>query len=156
MALELMSNAFNQDSEIPTVYTCDGNNGSPPLSWRNVPENTQSLVLIVDDPDAPRGVFSHWVVFNIPPDVSEFTANTSDFGNGAVQGRNDFGDNRYGGPCPPLGPAHRYYFRLFALDTRLDLAPHATRDVVLDAIENNIIETAEFFGRYARRTNNEP
>ncbi len=151
MDLTITNPVFAGGKEIPAKYTCDGENVSPPLKWREVPEETLSLVLICDDPDAPNGTWSHWVLYNIPPERDElpegFAAETD-----LPQGRNDFGDATYGGPCPPQGPAHRYYFRLYALDSILELTVGATRQQVLDAMQDHIVAQAELMGRYARST----
>jgi Raf kinase inhibitor-like YbhB/YbcL family protein len=149
MNLRLSSSAFESGGDIPMKYTCDGNDVSPPLEWNGAPDGTQSFVLICDDPDAPRGTWSHWVIYNIPPNVSQLPEGAK--APGAAEGRNDFGNTGYGGPCPPRGPAHRYYFRLYALDTTLDLPPGATRQQALDRIQNHIVAQAELMGRYARR-----
>lgn len=153
MALELSSSAIAAGSTIPTVYTCDGENVSPPLSWRGASPETKSFALIVDDPDAPSGLFTHWVVYNIPSSVHELPVDMpvdSDLPQGGIQGRNSFGHQGYDGPCPPPGPEHHYYFRLFALDRELDLPPSATRNVLINAMRNHIIASAELITRYAR------
>jgi Raf kinase inhibitor-like YbhB/YbcL family protein len=151
MALELSSPVIRNQS-IPQHYTCDGDNVSPPLRWGNVPAGTQSLVLIADDPDAPGGTFTHWVMYNIPPHLQELPEDVrrdEALPSGARQGMNDFGRIGYGGPCPP-GGTHRYFFKLYALDTRLELAPGASRDTVLDAIQGHLLAETEIVGRYSR------
>lgn len=153
MALELTSEAFDAGQTIPTAYTCEGGGVSPPLTWENAPADTKSFVLIADDPDAPGGLFSHWVLYNIPADkrgLEEDVPAESQLSWGGVQGRNDFGDVGYGPPCPPAGSEHRYYFRLYALNGQLDLPPGATRAQVLDAIEGIILEQTELVGVVGR------
>ncbi len=149
MAFEMTSPAFENGGDIPVKYTCEGEDLSPPLKWRGVPGEAQSLVLICDDPDAPNGTWSHWVLYNIPTDRFElpegFAAQSE-----LPQGRNDFGDVGYGGPCPPRGSAHQYFFRFYALGTVLGLGKGATRLQVLNAIEDHILAQTELIGRYAR------
>lgn len=151
MALELSSPVIRNQT-IPPHYTCDGDNVSPPLQWGDAPPKTESLALIADDPDAPGGTFTHWVLFNIPADVTELPEDVRHdeiLPNGARQGLNDLGKIGYGGPCPP-GGTHRYYFKLYALDTRLDLNPGASKEMVLDAIRGHVIAETEIVGRYSR------
>src|SRR5205085_10030512 len=127
--MKITSKAFNDGAEIPSKYTCDGENVSPPLAWDGAPDTAKSLALIVHDPDAPAGDWVHWVVFHLPPSVSELQEHvppSESLPNGAMQGRNDFKKIGYGGPCPPSG-SHRYLFRLYALDTALPLHSGATR-----------------------------
>ena len=140
MAMTLTSLAFKQDGQIPSKYTCEGDDISPPLAWNEVPEGTKSLVLIVDDPDAPdpkapKLVWVHWVVYNIPPDVKSLPENASKAGlpQGTAVGLNDFKKTGYGGPCPPIG-RHRYFHKLYALDTTLDLR-QATKSQIELAIK---------------------
>lgn len=152
MDVKLKSPAFNQGDLIPSKYTCDGENISPPLHWSDIPDNTKSLVIISDDPDAPAGIWTHWVLFNIPSDqtqVMESIPNSEVLTNGTKQGINDFGRIGYGGPCPP-GAEHRYYFRLYALDISLSFDPGATREEVLNAMEGHILGKGELMGRYKR------
>ncbi len=153
MAFELKSTAFENGGFIPKKYTCDGPDVSPPLSWTDPPEETRSLALICDDPDAPMGTWVHWVLFGVPPEIRELpegvpTEKTLPWG--GKQGRNDFGRIGYGGPCPPRGPAHRYFFRLYALDIEPDLSPGATKRELLRAIEGHILAETELMGRYGR------
>lgn len=149
--MDLMSSAFTSGDTIPNKYTCDGENISPPLSWTGVPEDTAALVLVVDDPDAPNGVFTHWVLYNMAPDRRALDEGISpgNVGDVGSEGRNNFGNQRYDGPCPPTGPAHTYYFRLYALDAPLDLPAGATRAQVLDEMHNVLAHT-ELLGRYRR------
>jgi Raf kinase inhibitor-like YbhB/YbcL family protein len=153
MSLELISDAFQAGGTIPALYTCSGRDVSPPLRWRGVPPDARTLALVVDDPDAPRGIWSHWVIYNVPADLDHLSPAVPRGGRldwGAAQGRNDFGQVGYGGPCPPPGPAHRYYFRLYALDAHLDLRPGATRAQLLNALHDHILDQAELMARYAR------
>lgn len=141
---KIASLAFAHGELIPQKYTCDGDDVSPPLEISNIPENTVSLALIVEDPDAPNGVFYHWLVWNIPPSPTIGQAI-----NPGISGTNDFGKTGYGGPCPPSG-THRYYFKLYALDAELDIAPGAGKDELANAIEGHILATAELMGRYQK------
>ncbi len=152
MALQLSSSAFDPGGAIPARYTCQGDNVSPPLHWSGAPAGTKSLALIFDDPTTPSEPFSHWVLYNIPPGMDHFEENfspDSDRRQGGVHGRNDFGEARYGGPCPPTGPAHRYVFRLFALDTSLDLTPGVNRAQLFDQIQGHILAETELVGAYS-------
>ncbi len=151
MGLEISSPVI-RNQQIPQHYTCDGDNVSPPLQWGDVPEGTKALALIVEDPDAPGGTFTHWVMYDIPPHVRQLPENVRHdevLPNGANQGINDFGKIGYGGPCPP-GGCHHYYFKLFALNTRLDLEPGATRDDLAEAMQGHILAETEIMGQYAR------
>jgi Raf kinase inhibitor-like YbhB/YbcL family protein len=133
MTLTITSTAFEQGGMIPRQYTCDGNDSSPPLAWTSVPDGTKSLALICDDPDAPVGTWVHWVLFNLPADVTalpEHVPPQKTLGNGARQGTNDFRKIGYGGPCPP-GGTHRYYFKLYTLDTVLETKPGITKKELL-------------------------
>lgn len=148
----ISSSAFENEGMIPKKYTCEGEDASPPLSWNGVPENAQSLVLIVYDPDAPMGTFYHWILYNIPPNVNSLPENIPKDPNTpyGLQGRNDFGKIGYGGPCPPPGSKHRYYFLILALDTKLDLEPGAKAKDVLKAAEGHILAKGEYMGYYGR------
>ena len=145
--LSITSPAFPHKGMIPKKYTCDGVDVSPPLSIGNVPEKTKSLALIIDDPDAPMGTWVHWVVWNIGPGIGEIPENTAP--PEALQGTNDFGKRRYGGPCPPSG-THRYFFKLYALDTQLTLDAGATKAQVEEAISGHLLGKAELVGLYRR------
>ena len=150
--LSLTSPAFQGGSAIPRKYTCNGENVSPPLTWDRTPGETRSLALIVDDPDAPGKTWVHWVLFNLPPGTArldEGIPKKDRLPNGAVQGRNDFGDTGYGGPCPPKG-SHRYFFRLYALDRQLDLTSSATKADALKAMQGHILAQGELMGTYAQ------
>jgi len=141
-----------RNQNIPRHYTCDGDNVSPPLEWDDIPAGAKSLALIVEDPDAPGGTFTHWVLYNIPVSMRhlpEDVRRDATLPNGARQGKNDFGKIGYGGPCPP-GGSHHYYFRLFALDCILDLAPAAEKKDVLAAMQGHILAETEVMGEYSR------
>jgi len=151
--MELKSTAFQEGDRIPAKYTCEGQDISPPLIWNGVPEETQSFALIMDDPDAPGGVFTHWVLFNIPPDsrkLPEAVPTQPQLPSSALQGRNDFGRIGYGGPCPPPGRQHRYRFALYALDKPLDLKAGASKKQVLDALQRHIFAQGQLTGTYQR------
>ena len=143
---ELTSTAFAQGEPIPVKYSCDGDDISPPLTWGNPPEGTQSLAIIMDDPDAPGGTWDHWVVFNLPADSRELPEAASVV---ATIGKNSWGRSNYGGPCPP-GGTHRYFFKLYALDTDLSLDENANKSQVLAAIEGHTLAKAELMGTYSR------
>ncbi len=153
IVMVITSTAFQDGETIPIRYTCDGVDISPALSWSGVPEGTQSFVLIVDDPDAPGGTFTHWVIFNIPAntlELEEGIPTSSQLSSGALQGRNDFSRTGYGGPCPPWGSTHHYHFTLYALDITLDLNPGASKTAVLNAMRGHILAQAELIGIYQR------
>ena len=153
MALSLRSTAFESGSRIPQNYTCDGRDASPPLRWINAPPGTKSFALICDDPDAPMGTWVHWVIYNIPADtdrLSEALPTTEQLDNGALQGSNDFGRIGYGGPCPPRGKPHRYFFRLYALDGNLPTEAGLTKKALLKQMQGHILEKAELHGLYGR------
>jgi len=153
MALTLQSSAFPDGGQIPVSFTCDGANVSPPLSWTGVPQNTKSFALICDDPDAPVGTWVHWLVYEIPADVTrlpEHVPAQEETAQGFRQGLNDFRNIGYGGPCPPEG-IHRYIFKLYALDFMPDLEPGISREELLLAMEGHILEEAQLTGRYSRR-----
>lgn len=153
LTLNLNSTAFEEGGMIPAQYTCDGQNISPPLAWSGVPEGTKTLALICDDPDAPRGTWVHWVAFQIPAAEKGLPENIparETLDNGARQGKNDFKNTGYGGPCPPNG-THRYFFKLYALDAALDLPPGATKDQLLKATEGHVLAEGQLMGRYTRQ-----
>lgn len=150
--MKLQSPVILEGDRIPRRYTCDGENVSPPLQWREVPAGTRALALIVDDPDAPARVWVHWVLYDIPPDLGALDEGQSDaqtLGNGAVQGLNDFERLGYGGPCPPRG-SHRYRFTLYALDAPLALSPGATKDEVLEALKPHLLAEDRLTAVYDR------
>ncbi|UPW00104.1 YbhB/YbcL family Raf kinase inhibitor-like protein [Halorussus gelatinilyticus] len=152
----LSTDAWENGATIPTRYTCEGENVSPPLSVSNPPEGTEAFALIMDDPDAPNPPFVHWLVWNVPADASEIPANlpsseTLDELDGAVQGANGTGELGYVGPCPPEGdPRHTYLFSLYALDAPLELDPGAEYQQVVDAVMENAIARSRYVGQYAR------
>jgi len=153
MGIKITSAAFEEGGMIPRKYTCDGSDVSPPLAWSGVPEGTQSIALISDDPDAPMGTWVHWVIFNIPADTSELPENVPpgpELPGGARQGETDFGRIEYGGPCPPSG-THRYFFRIYALDAMLDLDSGATKKQLVAAMGGHILAQGELMGKYQRQ-----
>ena len=148
LSMKISSPVFENNQYIPAKYTCDGQNVNPPLKIEGMPENAQSLVLIVDDPDAPSGRWIHWLVWNISPEITEIREN--EVPSGSLQGKNDFGNLNYGGPCPP-SRTHRYYFKVFALDKKLDLPEGANVKELETAIENHILAKAELIGLYQKK-----
>ncbi len=146
--LVIKSPVFKNNEFIPKRYTCDGDNINPPLIFNNVPKETQSLVLIADDPDAPMETWTHWIVWNIDPDIDEIAENSVP--SGAVLGTNDFKKLEYGGPCPPSG-THRYFFRLYALNTKLDLGQGESREELEERMRGHIIDEGELMGRYSKQ-----
>jgi len=148
MDFKLKVSAFEYGSKIPSKYTCNGNDVSPPIAWENPPEGTESFVLIVDDPDAPSGTFTHWILWNLPKDKRSLEENTSE----GTPGRNDFGKVGYRGPCPPRGHGpHRYFFKLYAIDIpSLNLKKGSPRSSLEKAMEGHIIKKAEYMGIYER------
>ena len=145
--MKITSAAFNHNEKIPNKYTCDGENINPPLQFLDIPNNTKSLVFIVDDPDAPAKTWVHWVVYNINPNVTE--VEEGNIPEGGAEGMTDFGSPGYGGPCPPSG-IHRYFFKLYALDSVLDLPQNATKQVVEEKMDSHIIDKVELIGLYSR------
>lgn len=153
MSFELQSSAFKPGEEIPKKFTCDGPDVSPALSWGEAPTGTQSISLIMDDPDAPVGTWVHWVLYDLPADahsLPEGVPKDNELSNGARQGRNDFRKVGYGGPCPPPGPAHRYFFKLYALDAKMNLKAGASKAELEKAMKGHILGQAELMGRYGR------
>ncbi|MBE9472062.1 MAG: YbhB/YbcL family Raf kinase inhibitor-like protein [Chloroflexi bacterium] len=153
MLFELTSPRFARGEPIPRKYTCDGEDISPPLRWSDPPQGTQSLALIADDPDAPIGTWVHWVLYNLPAEtrgLPEAVPPDADLPDGSRHGRNSWRRLGYGGPCPPSG-THRYFFRLYALDTVLDLAARSSKKQLLRAMERHVLAQAELMGVYARR-----
>ena len=152
MALVISSSAFSEGQAIPIRYTCDGPDVSPDLAWSGIPEGAASLALICDDPDAPMGTWVHWVLFNIPADADGLPAeipSDAALENGARHGTNDFRRLGYGGPCPP-GGTHRYFFKLYALDTMLELDSGITKGQLLEAMEGHILAEGQLMGIYSR------
>jgi Raf kinase inhibitor-like YbhB/YbcL family protein len=150
--MQVTSTAFQEGATIPAQYTADGKNVSPPLEWTGVPDGTASIALICDDPDAPRGTWVHWVLFNLPSDTHSLAeAMPRDrHPGGARSGSNDFRKQGYDGPSPPPGKPHRYYFKVYALDRLLELPVGATKQHVVEAMEGHIIGSGQLMGRYGR------
>lgn len=148
--IKVTSPAFVQEGMIPARYTCDGDDAAPEIIWKNLPEKTRTLALICDDPDAPRGTWVHWVVYEIPATDTSFSAKTPDDKKPFTFGKNSWGKTSYGGPCPPSG-THRYYFKLYALDTSLKLKPGATKEELLKAMEGHVLAQGELMGKYQRQ-----
>lgn len=145
--MNIQSPAFKHGERIPPKYTCDGENVIPPLVFSDIPPDTKSLVLLVDDPDSSARVWDHWILYNIPPDVRETREN--EVPEGAMEGTNSFGEVRYGGPCPQEGE-HRYFFKVYALDAILDMPKGVSKAEIERQMEGHIIEKAEIFARYRR------
>lgn len=153
MTLTLTSTAFADGQPIPEIFTCDGRDVSPPLRWNAPPAGTKSLALIADDLDAPGGIWVHWVIFDLPPDPTELPQGIERaqyLPDGARQGLNDFKRLGYGGPCPPRGKPHHYHFKLYALDTLLDLKPGSTKKEVEAALQKHVLARGELTGTYQR------
>ena len=153
MEIKITSSVFEDGGLIPARHTCDGADMSPPLQWDAVPDGTKSVALICDDPDAPMGTFVHWVIFGLPAETRELAENIpSDetLPNGAKQGVSDFGRIGYGGPCPPSG-THRYFFKIYALDTEVALAAGASKRELLGAMEGHILGQGQLIGKYKRQ-----
>ena len=152
MTFKLTSTAFAEGNPIPARYSCQGEDVSPPLAWQDAPTGTQSFALIMDDPDAPGGTWVHWIVYNLPAHVNalpEGVTAQKGLPQGALQGRNSWGRNDYGGPCPPSG-THRYFFKLYALDSMLNLPPGASKEDVLHAMEGHLLAEAQLMGTYRK------
>ena len=153
MEIKVKSSAFEDGGMIPKKYTCDGSDVSPPLSWEGLPEGTKSIALISDDPDAPMGTWVHWVLYNLSADAKglpEGVPRKENLENGALQGRNDFPNIGYGGPCPP-GGTHRYFFKIYALDTMLNIPSGCTKKGLLNAMEGHILAQGQLMGKYKRQ-----
>jgi Raf kinase inhibitor-like YbhB/YbcL family protein len=153
VALQLTSPDFSSGGNIPKQFTCDGADVSPALQWSGAPANAQSLALIADDPDAPVGTWVHWVLYDAPATLTVFPQNfpkAEQAQDGTRQGTNDFKKVGYGGPCPPPGKPHRYFFKLYALDAKLNLKPGATKKDVEQAMQGHILAQGEYMGRYGR------
>ncbi len=150
MAMQLTATAFTHKGSIPFKFTCKGADLSPELRWQGAPAGTASFALICDDPDAPVGVWDHWILYNIPGDVHELPEGASKTPpQGSVTGKNSWGRSDYGGPCPPSG-THRYFFKLYALDTELELPYGAVKDQVLEAIKGHVLEETELMGTFGK------
>ena len=153
MTIKITSTAFEDNGMIPAKYTCQGQDISPPLKWEAVPEGTVSIALICDDPDAPMGTFVHWVLYNLPGNTNELAEDIpreKTLPNGAKQGMTDFGRVGYGGPCPPSG-THRYFFKIYALDAKLDLPDGAGKSQLVQAMEGHIIAQGQLIGKYKKQ-----
>jgi hypothetical protein len=152
MSITVSSAAFEPRQSIPSQYTCDGRDISPPLAWKGSPANTRSVILICDDPDAPAGDWVHWVCYDIPPSVdtlAEAMPKTDTLPCGGIQGKNDFGRIGWGGPCPP-GGTHRYFFKIYCCDITLNLPPGKTKKEIEKAMKGHVIDKGELFGVYSR------
>ena len=152
MSIKITSPVFKDGGMIPPKYTCDGENISPPINWGNKPAGTKSIALICDDPDAPSDTWVHWVIYNIPPDTDGLDADVPNdmvLADGTYHGKNDWDKMGYGGPCPPSG-IHRYFFKIFALDTKLELEPGATKQELLKAMQGHILSENSLTGKYKR------
>lgn len=145
--LEVTSSAFSEGEAIPRKYTCDGDDVSPPLAWSGAPDGVASYALIMDDPDAPAGTWVHWVLFDLPPQTTQLAENAPS--SAGVQGNSSWNRTGYGGPCPP-GGEHRYFFKLYALDTTLGLDAGATKEEVLQAMEGHVAAQGQLMGTYRR------
>ena len=152
--LSLTSPAFRDGERIPVVHTCDGDDKSPPLTWSGVPVETRTFAMLCEDPDAPRGTWLHWLIWNLPADAIELKPGVPpnpELPSGARQGLNDSGDLGYSGPCPPPGKPHRYFFRFLALDTALNLPPGVKRSDLEAAMANHVLAEGTIMGTYERR-----
>jgi len=143
--LKIRSVAFSYGGYIPPRYTCEGENVNPPLEISDLPENTQSLALIVEDPDAPRGTYDHWIAWNIPPREA-----ISENSRPGIRGKNSFGNTEYGGPCPPWG-SHRYFFKVYALDSDLNIQAGSDKKILEEAMKGHILGSGELMGHYQKR-----
>lgn len=153
MSFQIISPAFSNDATIPKNYTCDGPDLSPPLSWTGAPSGTKIFALIADDPDAPAGTWVHWVLYNLPAtakDLPEGVKKEEQLPDGTLQGRNDFRKIGYNGPCPPPGKPHRYFFKLYALNSNLSLKAGATKAELESAMKGHVLAQAELIGKYGR------
>jgi hypothetical protein len=154
MSLQITSTAFSEGQPIPAKYSCAGSDISPPLQWTNTPANTKSFALIADDPDAPVGTWVHWVLYDLPANATglpEDVAKTQTISSGAKQGMNTWPRLGYGGPCPPPGKPHRYFFKIYALDAMLDLKPGLTKKDLLKAMEGHVLAEGQLMGTYQRK-----
>jgi len=149
MPLTLTSDAFSHGDMIPVEYTCDGDDFSPHLEWSGAPEGTKSFVMICDDPDAPMGIWDHWILFNIPTDATQIEPHALSLPPGTDEGTNSWGRTGYGGPCPPSG-THHYFFKLYALDTELDIHPGAKKLQIEAAMGGHILAETELMAKYER------
>lgn len=152
MSIKLTSPAFEEGGMFPSKYTCDSDDISPRLDWGNIPEGTKSIAIIMDDPDAPRDTWVHWVIYNIRPDINGLDENLPPnevLNDGSLQGSNSWGSIGYGGPCPPRG-VHRYFFKIYALDSLTLVEPGATKEDLLKSMGTHILDQGQLMGRYER------
>jgi len=153
MSIIATSPSFKDSSLIPMKHTCEGEDSSPAITWSGIPEGTKSIAIVCDDPDAPLGTWVHWVLYNLPPTVQglpEGIAKVETLADGTRQGINDFGRIGYGGPCPPRGSTHRYYFRVYALDQAFFPGSRATAKALAKAMEGHVLASGVLMGRFAR------
>jgi Raf kinase inhibitor-like YbhB/YbcL family protein len=153
MSLAITTKAFSEGGTIPKIYTCDDTDASPDLEWSGAPAGVQAFALIADDPDAPAGTWTHWVIWNIPAQSTRLAKSVpkdETLSDGSRQGRNDFKRVGYGGPCPPAGKPHRYFFKLYALDRKLDLKAGASRKELEEAMQGHVLAQGEVMGKYGR------
>jgi len=153
MALTLSTGAFSEGGRIPGKFTCQGENISPPLTWSGAPAGTAGFAIILEDQDAPHGIFTHWIIFNIPANINSLAEGVSPRGQPpgrSYEGKNDMGTIGYSGPCPPPGKLHRYYLKLYALKEMLDLEPGIGRSQLLNAIKDNKLEETQSMATYQR------
>ena len=148
--MKIFSNSFNNNENVPEKFTCNGKNISPHLKWENYPENTRSFALIMDDPDAPAGTWVHWIVYNIPSNINELKESVKLNLINATEGKNSWGNNSYGGPCPPPGNTHRYFFKIYALNIKTNFPEGLTKSELLQRIKSHIISEAHLIGLYKR------
>lgn len=149
-ALSLATTAFLDQGILPVLYTCDGKNVSPQFAWTNLPKNTRALAMVVSDPEAPQGTWYHWVIYNLPTDVTELPENVTELPKGTLTGNNSWGNTKYEGPCPPKGTVHSYLFTLYALDQPLTLSAGATGEAVLAAMKSHIVGSVTETAVYSR------
>ncbi len=151
--ISVLAEGFNEGDTIPDEFTCNGKNISPSISWKGIPAGTESITLIMDDPDAPRGTFVHWVIYNMPArtrDLPKGMPNNKTLADGSMQGMTDFGRPGYGGPCPPPGKPHRYFFKVYALDMKINLPAGASKSQVESAMKGHILAEGVLMGKYQR------
>jgi len=150
LPMSISSPAFTAGENIPVEFTGDGDNFAPPLAWKNAPDGTKAFALVCDDPDAPMGTWVHWVLYDLPADMTALDISQAALPDGAKEGLNDFHEEGYGGPAPPPGPAHRYFFRLYALSAPTGLAAGATREQLQAAMDGHILAETQMMGTYQR------
>jgi Raf kinase inhibitor-like YbhB/YbcL family protein len=151
--MTLTTNGFLDQGTLPVLYTCDGKDVSPQLTWEGVPDKTQSLALILSDENAPKGTFYHWVVYNVPKSITSIDQGIEKSPGGSLFGKNSFDKEKYNGPCPPKGDSHTYVFRLYALDTKLSLPKGADAKTVLQAMDKHILGKVDLSAVYSRWIN---